>query len=54
VYDFGIEGKGFPSESQADKIFGLVEAWESGALPSHKILHLLADRKALGIRCGPM
>jgi len=32
----------------------VVETGESEALPSHKILNLLADRKALAVFCGSM
>jgi len=30
------------------------ETGEGGALPSHKVLNLLAERKALAISCGRM
>jgi hypothetical protein len=33
---------------------GLVETGEGRALPSHKILNLLASRKALAVCCGTM
>lgn len=34
------------------RIRSLVETGERRTLPSHNILHLLADRKALAVYCG--